>query len=127
MNAPFGTVDRFDLAYALIADIACGISLHYDSLCDIIPHEKDYILGCGGGFQSHLLGQWIANLTNKNIILRGTYNQASIQGCVSICNNTLHNNTSYPKLFAEFYPKPDAHIHEYYTRWEAFRKMTNPL
>lgn len=128
MRAPLGpSVDRFDLAYALLADIACGIFLHYESLCEIKSHKKDYILGCGGGFQSRLLGQWIADLAHKDIILRRNYHQASVQGCAAILNETLRHHAPAPDDFTVLHPEPDTAIREYYERWIDYRNLSNPL
>lgn len=53
MKAPFETTMKpIHLIWAVVADIACSIYVQYRSLCEMTGHEKDYILGCAGGFQS---------------------------------------------------------------------------
>lgn len=119
MNAPFPSdIDRFDFARSILADCACGISLHYKELCNIHPHRESYILGCGGGFQSASLSQWIADLTGKQIILYKNFHQSSIQGCINICNETLKYPQIHPVVASSFTPEgQDESIHTYYEQW----------
>lgn len=87
MGAPFNaSCDATDLLWALVADIACSIYVQYSSLCEMVLHEKDYILGCGGGLQSEVLCQMIADLTGKELIIYEGFEQASIYGCIRLCN-----------------------------------------
>lgn len=122
MPAPLDeNLDRYDLAYALIADIACGISKQYYSLCDMIPHEGNYVLGCGGGFRSAMLGQLTADLLQKKLILREGFEQASARGCVRICNAHFGRNCSGLAADKVYEPEDNQIIQEYYIRWEAVR------
>ncbi len=123
-SAPFSPqLDRFDLARAILADIACGIALHYEHLCHIRPHQKPCILGCGGGFQSRLLGQWTADLTQKEIILPQNYEQASLAGCLHICNHALHNPACASGPSAVITAKENPELQNYYKKWMDFRKI----
>lgn len=78
---------------ATIWDIACSIKKNYECLTDVTPYDLDYVWACGGGFQSKLLRQCIANLLNKNIRVREGFHQASVTGGAIICNEALqHSN-----------------------------------
>lgn len=124
MDAPFsGELDRFDLAKAILADIACGIALHCQCLEEIIPHKKDYYLGSGGGFQSILLGQWISNLTGKKIILRNSYEQASVMGCVRMCSDYFNKQLPSAAEIKTIFPVSDSDIHNYFDKWICLRKQ----
>ena len=47
MKSPFdATLKPIHLIWAVVADIACSIYVQYQSLCEMIRHDKDYILGC---------------------------------------------------------------------------------
>lgn len=87
MKSPFdATLKPIHLIWAVVADIACSIYVQYQSLCEMIRHDKDYILGCAGGFQSKMLCQHLADLTGKKLVVREGFSQASINGCLKICN-----------------------------------------
>lgn len=122
MSAPLDeNLDRYDLAFALIADIACGISKQCHSLCEITSLDKNYVLGCGGGFRSAMLGQLTADLLQRKLILQEGYGQASARGCVRICNDYFGCsccNTAVDKVYE---PENNQLIQEYYIRWEAVR------
>ncbi|MCF2555848.1 FGGY family carbohydrate kinase [Faecalicatena contorta] len=123
MSAPFDSgIDRFDFARSILADSACGIALHYKELISIHPHDSSYILGCGGGFQSKVFSQWLADLTNKEIVLHKHFRQASIAGCVRICNEHFHLSTNDMEVVSIFAPqKKNNSIHDYYEQWLQIR------
>lgn len=122
MSAPLDeNLNRYDLAYALIADIACGISKQYHSLCEMTSHDENYVLGCGGGFRSAMLGQLTANLLQRKLILREGYGQASARGCVRICNDYFGYNCCNAAVDKVYEPENNQMIHEYSIRWEAVR------
>lgn len=129
MGAPFdAALDTTDLLWALVGDIACSIYVQYESLCGMIPHEKDYILGCGGGLQSEVLCQMIADLTGKELIIYEGFEQASIYGCAKICNEyfEISNEKSKGKE-KHFEPRTGSLIQKYYPVWLANRQMLNPM
>lgn len=126
MRAPLdGDMDRFDFAYALIADIACSIVLQYENLSDLISQDRDYILGCGGGFQSRVLCQMLADLTHKKLLLKEGYTQASLSGCAGLCNTYLGVEKKECLIRKEFIPSTNDMLEEYYEKWEAVRKLIN--
>lgn len=128
-GAPFdAALDTTDLLWALVGDIACSIYVQYESLCEMIPHEKDYILGCGGGLQSEVLCQMIADLTGKKLIIYEGFEQASIYGCMKVCNEYFE--ISYEKSKGKekrFKPRTDSLIQKYYPVWLSNRQMLNPI
>lgn len=128
MGASFNeAIERTDLIWAVVADIACSTYTQYQNLCDMIPHKKDYILGCGGGFQSRVLCQMIADLTGKELVIRDGFEQASINGCVKICNEyfEIHDQKTQVKE-KRYKPQTDSLIQEHYSVWSKNRQMLNP-
>lgn len=127
MGAPFNPqMDPTDLLWALVADMACAIFVQYNSLCEMIPHKKDYILGCGGGFQSDVLCQMISTLTGKELIIRKGFEQASVLGCVAICNDYYQiSSKAAEEVEKHFKPEEDALVKAYYPVWFANREMLN--
>ena len=129
MKAPFdATMKPIHLIWAVVADIACSIYVQYRSLCEMTGHEKEYILGCAGGFQSKMLCQHLADLTGKKLIIRDGFSQASINGCLRICNAYYGIESEKETEQAEtiYTPKEDSLILEYYKEWLKNRQMLNP-
>lgn len=102
-------------------DIACCIKGNYDSLCDVDPYEKDYIWASGGGFQSKTLAQFIANLLNKKVRIRGGYHQASVAGGVVICNEALKIKLNHPLHSKEVLPQEQVNLKDRYENWKNVR------
>ena len=126
MPAPLDeNLDRFDFAYAMIADIACSIHQQYKSLCDMVPFGKDYILGCGGGFQSTVLCQMIADLTGKTLVIRKGFEQASLLGCVKICNDYFDIPSVQNQEQFVYEPNNNACLEQYYKQWSNVRNLIN--
>lgn len=126
MPAPLDeNLDRFDFAYAILADIACSIYQQYESLCDMIHFDKDYILGCGGGFQSEMLSHMIADLTGKTLVIREGFEQSSVLGCAKICNDYFKiPSVQNPEQY--FYKSNKNNmLDQYYEQWKKVRNLIN--
>lgn len=80
---------RGHFTFALLWDIACSIYENYKSLAEVTPCGKNYVWACGGGAQSRVLQQMLANLLNKEIRIRENYRQATVVGGTVICNRAL--------------------------------------
>ena len=129
MKSPFdATLKPIHLIWAVVADIVCSIYVQYQSLCEMIRHDKDYILGCAGGFQSKMLCQHLADLTGKKLVVREGFSQASINGCLKICNAYYGITSEKKSEQAEmvYTPKDGSLIQEYYQEWLNNREMLNP-
>lgn len=84
MRPPFrADLHRIDLAWALVGDIACSISYQYRQLLQMLPIQHDKILGCGGGFQSVMLCQHLSDLTQKALVLPGSFPSGIYYGLCS--------------------------------------------
>lgn len=130
MRPPFAAnFNRIDLCYALVGDIACSIYQQYLSLCAMMGHHKDYILGCGGGFRSSVMSQMISDLTGKKLILRPGYVMASVLGCVSVCNKHFGYIPAKTESAEAtiYYPNNDNDvlIKRYYRKWKENREALN--
>ena len=127
MRPPFHPhLHRIDMAWAVVADIACYIYEQYQNLKQITKVEESYLLGCGGGFQSKMLCQHIANLTNKELRLPQGFQQSSVLGCLALCNQ--HFNIQRTKKQMEckvFTPVSSSLIHQYCETWKDYRKKIN--
>ncbi len=127
MKPPFrADLHRVDMAWAVVADIACSIYYQYKQLLSMIPNNTNYVLGCGGGFQSKILCQHIADLCQKELKLPYGYSQSSILGCIKLCNQYFSITADIDRNeYIIFKPKRDTLIHEYYALWKENRDKVN--
>lgn len=127
MRPPFrADLHRIDLAWALVGDIACSIFYQYRQLLQMLPIQHDKILGCGGGFQSEMLCQHLSDLTQKALVLPDHFHQASIMGCVAVCNSywNIHTDTN-ERAYKIYKPQKGSLIQEYYEIWKTNRDRVN--
>lgn len=120
MRPPFSQdFHREDLVWAVVADIACSIYYQYKQLSAKTVNQRNYILGCGGGFQSKMLSQHVADLTQCELRLPKNFAQASILGCIQICNDYYGIAIDeQDENAAVYYPNPeDGLIQDYYHKW----------
>lgn len=87
-DAPIShTLCRADFMLAALWDIANSINENYQYLCKLTDYQRDYVWGCGGGFQSKILSQILADLMQKELRIRKGFQNASIIGAVNVCND----------------------------------------
>lgn len=121
-NAPVShQLTRASFVWATLWDIACSITENYKSLCEVTKHHPTHIWACGGGVQSPLLRQFLANLLGKKIIINSDYRQASVVGGVAICNKALGFATLTTTILAETIPQDIAQFEQRYTDWKQTR------
>ncbi|MDQ6480061.1 FGGY family carbohydrate kinase [Dyadobacter sp. LHD-138] len=112
---------RGDFVFATLWDITCSIFENYKSLCQVSGHSLDYIWVCGGGVQSRVLRQFIANLTGKKVMIRDNYRQASVVGGVFVCNQALGIATEIPPTLEVVSPQPTEQEGLWYDDWKKTR------
>ncbi|WP_455582185.1 FGGY-family carbohydrate kinase [Dysosmobacter sp.] len=127
MGAPLGAeLDRVDLIWAVLADIACSIYEQLASLAELTDNRGRCILGCGGGFQSRALCQMLADLSGRELRLRPGFSQATVLGLTALCNDCL-GQTQIDGSGEElrYAPRKDQLIHRYYPVWLENRNRAN--
>ncbi|HEU4551279.1 MAG TPA: FGGY family carbohydrate kinase [Chitinophaga sp.] len=112
---------RGSFVWATVLDIACSIVRNYQILAAVAGHEPDYIWGCGGGLQSRVLRQLIANLTGKKVQMRHEYQQSSAIGGALICNEALQVNAQMDDSIEVVHPQQEAEYTALYAEWEKTR------
>lgn len=120
--------DRVDMAWAVLADIACSIYEQLHRLVSLTGNRSDSVLCCGGGFRSKALCQMLSDLSGLKLVLREGFEQATVSGLVSICNEAL--GVSAASLSAEltvYTPGKNSLVHEYYPVWLENRTRENRL
>src|SRR5690606_19514634 len=121
---------RGSFVWATVLDIACSIVKNYRILAAVAGHRPDYIWACGGGLQSRVLCQLIANLTGKKVQLRSGFRQSSAVGGALLGNEALQVPAAMDDSVEVIYPQEQAHYAGLYREWEAtrswFRRMAEP-
>lgn len=112
---------RGSFVWATIFDIACSIVKNYHILAEVDGHTPDYIWGCGGGLQSRVLRQLIANLTGKKVQMRHAFQQSSAIGGALICNQALQLDVPMNDSIEVVYPQEQEHYAALYAEWEKTR------
>lgn len=121
-NAPVShQLTRGGFVFAILWDIACSIYENYKVLDKVSPHDRDYIWACGGGVQSRKLRQFIANLTNKNVLICNTYRQSSVLGGAFICAEATGQQGATLELQDEVTPQNREQFLELYAEWKRAR------
>ena len=90
LGTPFpDQVDRVDMLWAVLADIACATYEQLWRLRELCGHDRDYILGCGGGFRSETLCRMLADLSGLELRLLPGFEQATVLGLCRLCSGAL--------------------------------------
>jgi autoinducer-2 kinase len=112
---------------AALWDIACAIKENLDCLCEVEEHRLDYLWACGGGFQSAVLRQYIADLTSKKIYVRPGFQQASVVGGALVCAEALGQSMTIDQSSVEItHPHQQPEAGRQYQQWKKVRKSFHP-
>lgn len=90
-------------------------------MCNVSGSSPDFVWACGGGFQSKLLRQFIADLTGKKVLIREGYQQSSAVGAALICNEALGIKTELETVVEEVLPLVNKNDTELYKEWKDVR------
>ena len=126
MRSPLqDNVTAADLMYSILGDIACATYEELKRLVEITGNDPDFLLGCGGGFQSETLCRMVSSLSGKPLKLKKGFGQATVQGLVSICNEALGETSGEEEEYLLFTPEEDNLIFKYYPVWKKNRDKVN--
>lgn len=114
-------LSRACFVWATLWDIACCIKENYDVLCDVSPQRQDYVWACGGGLQSRLLRQFLADLTGKKVRVRDGFEQSSVAGGALVCSEALGIRLSQQAAVAETIPQGPSDRLAFYQEWKKVR------
>lgn len=127
-RSPMGPeLDRVDMLWAVLADIACSTCEQFASLAELTENHGRYLLGCGGGFQSGTLCQMLADLTGRELRLRTGFSQATVQGLTVLCNSCLGEDEARTGELIRYQPRQGQLIHEYLPVWRENRDRANAI
>ncbi len=127
--APFPEkIDRVDMLWAVLADIACATYEQLWRLRELSGHRKPYILGCAGGFRSPALCQMLADLSGLELRLLPGYEQATVVGLTKLCNHALAepDPAGQEAEMIRYTPRENSLVHRYHRLWNRNRLALNP-
>jgi autoinducer-2 kinase len=109
---------------ATLMDIAFSIAQNYKVLHQVSAHQLDYVWACGGGLQSKLLRQMIANAIGRQVKVRHGFQQSSAVGGALLCNTALGISSEGLNTAVEtVYPQEEAQFETLFTQWKETRNF----
>lgn len=117
---------RSSFVWASLVDIAFSIVENYKVLANCSVHEEDYLWACGGGLQSKVLRQLIADITGKEVRVRFGFEQATVIGSALHCNRVLSSEVGLTRgEFESTVPdlEKKTYIEDLYAKWQATRSV----
>ncbi len=127
--APFPEhIDRVDMLWAVLADIACATYEQLWRLRELSGHRKPYVLGCAGGFRSPALCQMLADLSGLELRLLPGFEQATVIGLIKLCSRALKEPEAAEQdaEVIRYTPQENSLIHRYHSQWNRNRLALNP-
>ena len=122
LDNPIGhDMEAVDFFHAMSLDIAMSITLCIERINQIDPYGENYVVGCGGGLRSQIITQAIADLSGFEIRLFQGYDQATMMGCMRLCNKGLQISAGERKLVSSVQPDENPRLQEYFEKWKRMR------
>jgi autoinducer 2 (AI-2) kinase len=117
-------LSRSCFVWATLLDIGFSIAENYKVLRDVAGHTPGYVWACGGGLQSKILRQIIANIIGKNVQVRYGFRQSSAVGGALVCNEALGiNDTLLHTEIETEQPQESKRFEALYEEWRQTRNF----
>ncbi len=120
-------LSRASMVWATLWDIACSIFENYKTLVSVATGNQPYIWTCGGGMESKVLRQFIADLTGKEVWIRDSYRHSSVVGGMMICNAALGVETQQEKNAEKIIPVNQEQAAGFHQRWKENRELLKKI
>ncbi|ANH80297.1 sugar kinase [Niabella ginsenosidivorans] len=120
-------LSRAGFVWATLWDIACSIFENYKTLVSVTPNRQPYIWTCGGGMESKMLRQLIADLTGREIRIRNSYRYASVMGGMMLCNQALEIQETVTDPYEQVLPGTKEVHSDFYHRWKENRELLKKI
>ena len=113
---------RGSFVHAILWDMLSCIKANLDILISIAGCDRNYIWACGGGLQSDLFRQNLADLTGMSVRVRQDYQHASVVGGAVACNKALGVKSMEPENYSLISPGAIGNHEKLMKEWENTRK-----
>lgn len=116
-----------DFFHAMSLDIAMAVVMCMERINSIDCYDKSYVVGCGGGFKSSVIGQAIADLSGFDLKFYQGYSQATMMGCMYLCNDGMGIPRPERELIAEKHPRNNPQLQVYFEKWKRLRECLKQM
>lgn len=113
---------RADYFHALTLNIGMSIAILIEKMKTLQPIERDYIIGCGGGFSSPVICKTVANLTGLKVKIFENWREATAYGGYVLCRRAIGETVPPRKLEREILPERSPELEAYYENWKKMRE-----
>lgn len=110
-----------DFFHALTLNVAMSIVMCLRRMKRLVGFEQEYLIGCGGGFASPVVGQCVADLIEMPIRVYDTYREATVYGGVALCRRAFGLPQLPKRILQEIQPKRSEALVDYFRQWEQCR------
>ncbi|MBO0451535.1 FGGY-family carbohydrate kinase [Candidatus Enterococcus murrayae] len=126
MDVPFSQEIVYeDFIHAIVADIAFSIAFKIRQNEVLSQTTAAFIVGAGGGLRMETLCQMIADLTEKKLLLKENYDEASIIGAARVCFSA-DSSMKERAILHEYEPNSNnEYLREKLERWLMYREQIN--
>lgn len=114
---------RYDFFHALSLNVAMSITLCLRRMKELAGFDKEYLIGCGGGFASPVIGQCVADLIDMPVRVYDNYREATVSGCHALCCRAFGKPVPQRRLQKELLPVHSEELETYFRQWTACREQ----
>ena len=112
-----------DYFHALTLNIGMSISMCIEKMKTLQPLEHDYLIGCGGGFSSPVVGQTVRRshrAQGADLLTTGARRPSTADTCFAAAQP--ESRSPRAARYAEICPKPSQALERYYRNWKEMRE-----
>lgn len=116
-----------DFFHAMVLNTALSIVMCLERLKKLDGIEKDVLIGCGGGFETPVTGQAVADLMGMPVRIYENYREAAVFGGFSLCCRAAGTAMPELKVLRQWEPHSCEALEDYYRQWKQARACFQEL
>lgn len=113
--------------HALCLGVGMSIVLCLQKIQRLEGLERDYLIGCGGGFASPVVGQTVADLSGIPVRVFETFRESTVYGGYLLCRRALGLAAPERRLLREIAPRPSEALDAYFAQWRHCREVLKEI
>lgn len=110
-----------DFFHAMVLNTALSIVMCLERMKALDGIETDVLIGCGGGFETPVTGQSVADLMGLPVRIYENYREATVFGGFALCCRAAGRPVPERKVLYQWEPHPCAGLENYYRQWKQAR------
>lgn len=121
-------LNRADFVLSVLWDMAFSIKENLEVLSELDPVESDFIWICGGGAQGDFFNQMLADVLGYDLRIRPGFRQASVNGAVKLCNQSMgYGGQAVSQDYEEVKKSQRKDLDKIYAKWKQVREHFKTL